>query len=76
MRKFSNFLSALFLYFPCALLSAEITIDGKLDEDEWGEAKQITTFYEVFPYTLNPVTDIKTIILISEAIGFFQSLTG
>ena len=67
MRKFSNFLSALFLYFPCALLSAEITIDGKLDEDEWGEAKQITTFYEVFPYTLNPVTDIKTIILIQES---------
>ena len=45
MRKFSNFLSALFLYLPCALLAAEITIDGKLDEDEWIEAKQITTFY-------------------------------
>ncbi len=48
-------------------LQAEIIIDGKLDEDEWNEARQITTFYEVFPYTLNPVTDIKTVILIQES---------
>ena len=67
MKKFSCFFSALILYLSCSFLNAEIIIDGKLDEDEWSEAKQITTFYEVFPYTLDPVTDVKTIILIQES---------
>ena len=61
MKKFSYFFSALILYLSCSFLNAEIIIDGKLDEDEWSEAKQITTFYEVFPYTLDPVTDLSLI---------------
>ena len=60
MKGFLNFCLIQCLLLIGAVLQAEIIIDGKLDEDEWSEARQITTFYEVFPYTLNPVTDIKT----------------
>ena len=67
MKKFSYFLIVLFLYLQSSLINAEIVIDGKLDEDEWKEARQITSFYEVFPYTLNPVEDIKTVILVQES---------
>ncbi len=67
MKGFLNFSLIQCLLLIGAVLQAEIIIDGKLDEDEWSEARQITTFYEVFPYTLNPVTDIKTVILIQES---------
>ena len=67
MKKFFNFLLVLFLCLPIMAIKAEIIIDGKLDEDDWNDARQITTFYEVFPYTLNPVKDIKTVILIKES---------
>ena len=67
MKKFSCFLIVLFLYLPSTVINAEIIIDGKLDEAEWKDARQITSFYEVFPYTLNPVEDIRTVILIQES---------
>ena len=66
MKKFLYFFLMGILYFA-SHLNAEIIIDGKLDDDEWADAKQITRFYEVFPYTLNPVDDIKTVILIQES---------
>lgn len=67
MKKFLSFFSMLYLFVLGSDLRAEIIIDGKLDEDEWKKAKQITNLYEVFPYTLNPVQDIKTVILIQES---------
>jgi hypothetical protein len=46
---------------------SEIKVDGILDDPEWKDASQITKFYEVFPYSLNEVTDFKTVILIQES---------
>ena len=74
MKKFFNFLLVLFLCLPIMAIKAEIIIDGKLDEDDWNDARQITTFYEVFPYTLNPVKDIKTVILIKESVVTSSSI--
>ena len=67
MQKFISFFSLLYFLIQGSILNAEIFIDGKLDEVEWNQAKQITTFYEVFPYTLDAVEDIKTVILIQES---------
>ena len=67
MQKFISFFSLLYFLIQGSILNAEIIIDGKLDEVEWSQAKQITTFYEVFPYTLDAVEDIKTVILIQES---------
>ena len=67
MQKFISFFSLLYFLIQGSILNAEIIIDGKLDEVEWNQAKQITTFYEVFPYTLGAVEDIKTVILIQES---------
>ena len=67
MQKFISFFSLLYFLIQGSILNAEIIIDGKLDEVEWNQAKQITTFYEVFPYTLDAVEDIKTVILIQES---------
>ena len=67
MQKFISFFSLLYFLIQGSILNAEIIIDGKLDEVEWNQAKQITTFYEVFPYTLDEVEDIKTVILIQES---------
>ena len=67
MKKFISFFSLLYFLIQGSILNAEIIIDGKLDEVEWNQAKQITTFYEVFPYTLDAVEDIKTVILIQES---------
>ena len=67
MKKFYGFLIVLLLYLPSTAINAGIIIDGKLDEDEWKEARQITSFYEVFPYTVNDVEDISTVILIQES---------
>ena len=45
MKDFLNFCLIQCLLLIGCVLHAEITIDGKLDEDEWNEARQITTFY-------------------------------
>ena len=47
-------------------VSSEIVVDGFLNEKEWGLAQKITKFYEVYPYSLEVVEDIKTEILIYE----------
>jgi len=48
------------------LAFSEITVDGILNEKEWGKAQKITKFYEVYPYSLEVVEDLKTEILIYE----------
>ena len=45
---------------------SEITIDGVLDEPEWKNARLVSNFYEVYPYSLEEVKDYKTEILILE----------
>ena len=37
----------------CPGLFSEIVIDGILDEAEWTTAKEVTEFYEVYPYSLD-----------------------
>ena len=54
------------LIFSMPIFS-EIKVDGILDDPEWKDASQVTKFYEVFPYSLNEVTDFKTVILIQES---------
>tara|TARA_X000000368_G_scaffold124602_1_gene97736 strand:+ start:262 stop:2553 length:2292 start_codon:yes stop_codon:yes gene_type:complete len=58
--------SAWLVIFSVPIFS-EIKVDGILDDPEWNDASQITKFYEVFPYSLNEVTDFKTVILIQES---------
>ena len=63
----SYLLPGLFLGLVFSLtLKSEISIDGVLDEKEWQTAKKVTTFYEVYPYSLREVDDIKTEVLIYE----------
>ena len=58
--------------FLCLLLVSpfsfsEILIDGKLDEAEWDEAREVTKFYEVYPFTLEePKYDQKVLVLEDE----------
>ena len=35
---------------------SEITIDGVLDEPEWNNARIVSNFYEVYPYSLEAVS--------------------
>ena len=44
-----------------------ILIDGKINETEWAEAREITKFYEVYPFTLEePKYDQKVLVLEDE----------
>ena len=58
--------------FLCLLLVSpfsfsEILIDGKLDEAEWDKAREVTKFYEVYPFTLEePKYDQKVLVLEDE----------
>ena len=36
----------------CPTLFSEIVVDGLLDEEEWTTAREISEFYEVYPYSL------------------------
>jgi len=56
----------LLLSFSLSIFS-EIKIDGILDDPEWENAREVTQFYEVHPYTLNDVKDFETKILIQES---------
>ena len=63
-----NFLAILVAFFALisSFVSSAIRIDGILNEDEWILAQKITQFYEVYPYSLRDVEDLKTEILIFE----------
>ena len=63
-----NFLAILVAFFALisSFVSSAIRIDGILNEDEWISAQRITDFYEVYPYSLRDVEDLKTEILIFE----------
>ena len=39
-----------------------VSVDGILDEPEWQQAESFSTFYEVYPFTLEPAknqTEVK-----------------
>ena len=63
-----NFLAILvaFIALISGFVSSAIKVDGILNEDEWSSAQKITDFYEVYPYSLRYVEDLKTEILIFE----------
>ena len=58
--------------FFCLLLISpfffsEILIDGIINEAEWDEAREVTKFYEVYPFTLEePKYDQKVLVLEDE----------
>ena len=57
-----NFLAILvaFITLISGFVSSAIKVDGILNEDEWSSAQKITDFYEVYPYSLRYVEDLKT----------------
>ena len=62
MIKTVKFFSLLLLLVPL-FIDADIVIDGKLDEDEWLDAKSIEEFFIINPYSLeSPDLDTKVLI--------------
>ena len=51
LKKILNMVRKLILLFLFAPLSAEVVIDGKLNEIEWDSAGVIDTFYVTEPLT-------------------------
>ena len=60
-------MKALYLTLSLSILFAiktlALDIDGVLDEPEWLDADSFSTFYDVFPYTLE-VSNKKTVVKI------------
>ncbi len=57
MNKFLSFakiwlMVCLFNSFFSAYVSAEITVDGRLDETEWKQAQRFENFVETSPFSL------------------------
>tara|TARA_Y100000590_G_scaffold122407_1_gene140088 strand:- start:11121 stop:13436 length:2316 start_codon:yes stop_codon:yes gene_type:complete len=68
-----NYKSSLFLYFLffSTIITSEILLDGKLNEEEWKEARTIDTFYEVFPFSLNDVSGNSKILIQEDKKGIY-----
>ena len=60
--KAFNMFRKLILLFLFAPLSAEIIVDGKLNETEWGSAGVIDTFYVTEPLTY-AIPEVETEVL-------------
>ena len=48
-----------------SFLFSTIKVDGKLDEEEWGSAQEISKFYQVGPFTLEE-PEQKTVVKVYE----------
>ena len=48
-----------------SFLFSTIKVDGKLDEEEWGSAQEVSKFYQVGPFTLEE-PEQKTVVKVYE----------
>ena len=50
----------------------DVLIDGKLDDSDWSNAKEITKYYETMPFTLdNPSSNQKVLVMEDEKGMYF-----
>ena len=50
---------------------SEIIVDGELSEEEWDNSREISKFYEVFPFSLNDVSGISRILIQEDEKGIY-----
>ena len=55
--------------FPASAI--EINIDGKLDEEEWASARQITKYYETMPFTLAEPSHSQKVLILEDEKGIY-----
>jgi hypothetical protein len=70
-RKLIYFSSILFVFLSLNIHSLELTIDGKLDESEWSQAREITKYYESLPFTLNDASGPQKVLVLEDEKGIY-----
>ena len=70
-RKLVLFTTVLLVLFTSSIHSLDIIVDGKLEEKEWSEAKEITKYYESLPYTLNDASDFQKVLVLEDEEGIY-----
>ena len=56
----------LFNVFFSAYVSAEITVDGRLDETEWKQAQRFESFVETRPFSLKESTHPTEVLILTD----------
>ena len=70
-RKLVLFTTVLLVLFTSSIHSLDIIVDGKLEEKEWSEAKEITKYYESLPYTLNDASGFQKVLVLEDEEGIY-----
>ena len=70
-RKLVLFTTVLLVLFTSSIHSLDILVDGKLEEKEWSEAKEITKYYESLPYTLNDASGSQKVLVLEDEEGIY-----
>ena len=70
-RKLFLLNSVLTLLFTAQIYSLDLFIDGKIDENEWSGAVEITKYYESLPYTLNDASGSQKVLVLEDEKGIY-----
>ena len=54
-----------------AYVSAEITVDGRLDETEWKQAQRFENFVETNPFSLKETTHPTEVLVLTDEKGIY-----
>ena len=54
-----------------AYVSAEITVDGRLDETEWKQAQRFQNFVETSPFSLKESTHPTEVLILTDEKGIY-----
>ena len=54
-----------------AYVSAEITVDGRLDETEWKQAQRFENFVETSPFSLKETTHPTEVLVLTDEKGIY-----
>ena len=58
-----------------AYVSAEITVDGRLDETEWKQAQRFQNFVETSPFSLKETTHPTEVLVLTDEKGIYLGLS-
>ena len=70
-RTLNLFFIVVTLLLTSQLYSLDLVIDGRIDESEWSDAREITKYYESLPYTLDDASGSQRVLVLEDEKGIY-----
>lgn len=70
-RFFFSIILGLTFISSTSIIALDVLIDGKLDDKDWSNAKEITKYYETMPFTLDEPSSNQKVLILEDEKGMY-----